>query len=103
MKKDVKKRRAPAQRTYVGDLEQQALALAPALSNRRKQAKTAAASEEGPDKPGVAPVCRNAAERMLAIHQLIAACKYPNTARIAREFEVSRKTVKRDVEWMRLH
>jgi proteasome accessory factor B len=39
----------------------------------------------------------------LVIHQLVSAGKFPNTARIAREFEVSQKTVKRDVEWMRVH
>lgn len=46
---------------------------------------------------------RNATERLLAIHQSIAARRYPNTARLAREFEVSPKTVKRDIEWMRVH
>src|SRR2546425_4882608 len=46
---------------------------------------------------------RNATERVLAIHQLISARRYPNTVRLAREFEVSQKTVKRDVEWMRVH
>lgn len=50
-----------------------------------------------------ARVGRNATERLLAIHQLIFAKRYPNTARLAREFEVSQKTVKRDVEWMRVH
>src|SRR5438093_4749378 len=50
-----------------------------------------------------ARVGRNATERLLAIHQLISARRYPNTVRLAREFEVSQKTVKRDVEWMRVH
>ncbi|MCW5554498.1 MAG: WYL domain-containing protein [Verrucomicrobiae bacterium] len=48
-------------------------------------------------------VGRNATERLLAIHQLISAKRYPNTARLAREFDVSQKTIKRDVEWMRVH
>jgi predicted DNA-binding transcriptional regulator YafY len=48
-------------------------------------------------------VGRNATERLLAIHQLISARSYPNTTRLAREFDVSQKTVKRDVEWMRVH
>jgi predicted DNA-binding transcriptional regulator YafY len=48
-------------------------------------------------------VGRNATERLLAVHQLISAKRYPNTARLAREFEVSQKTIKRDVEWMRIH
>jgi hypothetical protein len=43
-------------------------------------------------------VGRNATERLLAIHQLISARRYPNTVRLAREFDVSQKTVKRDVE-----
>jgi len=51
----------------------------------------------------IARVGRNATERLLAIHQLISAKRYPNTARLAREFEVSQKTIKRDVEWMRIH
>src|SRR6516162_8651263 len=50
-----------------------------------------------------ARVGRNATERLLAIHQLISARRYPNTARLARDFDVSQKTVKRDVEWMRIH
>jgi proteasome accessory factor B len=50
-----------------------------------------------------ASVGRNATERLVAIHQLISARRYPNTVRLAREFEVSQKTVKRDVEWMRVH
>lgn len=49
-------------------------------------------------KPG-----RNATERLLAIHQLIYARRYPNTVRLSREFDVSQKTVKRDIEWMRVH
>src|SRR5688572_26406348 len=48
-------------------------------------------------------VGRNATERLLAIHQLISARRYPNSARLSREFDVSQKTVKRDVEWMRVH
>jgi len=48
-------------------------------------------------------VGRNATERLLAIHQLISAKRYPNTARLSREFDVSQKTIKRDVEWMRIH
>src|SRR6266542_6865931 len=48
-------------------------------------------------------VGRNATERLLAIHQLISSKRYPNTARLSREFDVSQKTIKRDVEWMRVH
>src|SRR3954465_5317192 len=50
-----------------------------------------------------ARVGRNATERLLAIHQLISAKRYPNTARLARGFDVFQKTHKRDVEWMRIH
>jgi proteasome accessory factor B len=103
MKKHIKKRRGHAQVIDRGNLKQQALPLPPPMSNRGRSAKTAALSEDGPSSAEIAQVCRNPTERMLALHQLIAARKYPNTARIAREFEVSRKTVKRDVEWMRVH
>lgn len=46
---------------------------------------------------------RNATERLLKIHQSIAAQTFPNTFRLAQEFELSRKTIKRDIEWMRDH
>ncbi|MBK7998094.1 MAG: WYL domain-containing protein [Verrucomicrobia bacterium] len=48
-------------------------------------------------------VSRNATERLLGIHQLISAQRHPNVHRLAREFEVSPKTIKRDIEWMRVH
>src|SRR5437867_3489654 len=62
-----------------------------------------AASPAGAKQTETAHVGRNATERLLAIHQLISAKRYPNTARLAREFDVSQKTIKRDVEWMRIH
>lgn len=68
--------------------------------NRRP---TQAASPSGAKETETARVGRNATERLLAIHQLISAKRYPNTARLAREFDVSQKTIKRDVEWMRIH
>jgi proteasome accessory factor B len=40
-------------------------------------------------------------ERMMRIHQQIAAGEYPNTTTIARDLEVSLKTAQRDVEFMR--
>jgi proteasome accessory factor B len=46
---------------------------------------------------------RNATERLLKIHQLLAAEKFPNTPRLAREFEVTQKTIKRDIQWMKDH
>jgi predicted DNA-binding transcriptional regulator YafY len=54
------------------------------------------------DKTNVS-VSRNATERLLGIHQLISAQRHPNVHRLAREFEVSPKTIKRDIEWMRVH
>jgi predicted DNA-binding transcriptional regulator YafY len=40
-------------------------------------------------------------ERMMRIHQKIAAGEFPNTTTIARDLEVSLKTAQRDVEFMR--
>jgi predicted DNA-binding transcriptional regulator YafY len=40
-------------------------------------------------------------ERMLRIHQLIQAGKFPNATSLARETEVSTKTIQRDLEFMR--
>jgi len=39
--------------------------------------------------------------RMLRIHDLLSAGRYPNCSLLAREFEVSVKTVQRDVDFMR--
>src|SRR6267142_156433 len=46
---------------------------------------------------------RNPTERLLRIHQALAAQRFPNTFRLAKEFEVSQKTIKRDVQWMKDH
>ena len=70
--------------------------------NKTARNSTAASSPDRKEAE-VARVGRNATERLLAIHQLISAKRYPTTARLAREFDVSQKTVKRDVEWMRVH
>src|SRR5262249_22665284 len=40
-------------------------------------------------------------ERMLRIHQAIAAGKYPNASSLAAEIEVVPKTIQRDIEFMR--
>jgi predicted DNA-binding transcriptional regulator YafY len=40
-------------------------------------------------------------ERMLRIHQLLQADKFPNATTLARETEVSTKTIQRDIEFMR--
>lgn len=44
---------------------------------------------------------RAALERMHRIHQLVANREYPNTPQLAAEFEVTTRTLKRDVEFMR--
>jgi predicted DNA-binding transcriptional regulator YafY len=44
---------------------------------------------------------RAAMERMLRIHQLLKNEQYPNSPRLAREFEVVKRTVKRDIEFMK--
>lgn len=40
-------------------------------------------------------------ERMMQIHQRIQSGRYPNCNQLAREFEVSNRTVKRDIDFMR--
>jgi predicted DNA-binding transcriptional regulator YafY len=44
---------------------------------------------------------RAAMERMHRIHQLLQNKEYPNCTKLAREFEVVKRTVKRDVEFMK--
>ena len=39
--------------------------------------------------------------RMVRIHELLAAGKFPNCSKLAAEFEVSTKTIQRDIEFMR--
>ena len=40
-------------------------------------------------------------ERMMRMHQLIKSGKFPNSRALAREFEVSTRTIKRDVDFMK--
>jgi len=47
------------------------------------------------------PLSRPPLERMLRIHQAIASGHYPNASILARELEVSTKSVHRDLEFMR--
>ena len=47
------------------------------------------------------PLSRPPLERMLRIHQIIQEGKYPNAVTLARELEVSSKTVYRDLDFMR--
>ena len=44
---------------------------------------------------------RAALERMHRIHQLLQNGEYPNSTKLAKEFEVVNRTVKRDIEFMR--
>src|SRR5258707_333995 len=47
------------------------------------------------------PASRPPLERMLRIHQLIRAGRYPNASTLAAELEVSTKSIHRDLEFMR--
>jgi predicted DNA-binding transcriptional regulator YafY len=47
------------------------------------------------------PTSRPPLERMLHIHQALAAEKFPNASRLAAELEVNTKTIHRDIEFMR--
>ena len=49
----------------------------------------------------LAPLARPPLERMLRIHQLIQSGDHPNASSLARDLEVSTKTVHRDIEFMR--
>src|SRR5436190_2924723 len=40
-------------------------------------------------------------ERMMRMHQLIKSGKYPNCSKLAREFEVATRTIKRDIDFMK--
>lgn len=44
---------------------------------------------------------RPAMERMHRIHQLLVNAEYPNSTKLAGEFEVTPRTIKRDIEFMR--
>jgi proteasome accessory factor B len=55
-----------------------------------------------PEKPPLPlPHSRPPLERMLRIHQAIQSGKFPNATRLARELEVSTKSIQRDIEFMR--
>ncbi len=53
-------------------------------------------------KKKVEAYSRPAWERMMRMHQLVQSGAYPNCPAVAKEFEVSLRTVKRDVEFMKL-
>ncbi len=52
-------------------------------------------------KDWAAPSSRPPMERMMRIHRAIQAGDYPNASRLARELEVSSKSIQRDIEFMR--
>lgn len=47
------------------------------------------------------PHSRPPLERMLRIHQALQSCRFPNASTLARELEVSTKSIHRDIEFMR--
>ena len=47
------------------------------------------------------PLSRPPLERMMRIHRAIQSGKYPNTTSLAREMEVSTKSIQRDLDFMR--
>ena len=53
------------------------------------------------DSAPALPQSRPPLERMLRIHQALQAGGYPNASKLAREVEVSTKTIHRDIEFMR--
>ena len=54
-----------------------------------------------PESPGKAAFSRAPVERMQRLHEMLSANRYPNCRKIAAEFEVSTKTIQRDVNFMR--
>lgn len=51
--------------------------------------------------PRPLPTCRPPLARMLEIHQAVTRGQYPNCQQLARDLEVSAKTVQRDIDFMR--
>ncbi len=62
--------------------------------------KTKSSPRSGPDSLGPRTT-RPPLARMIRIHDLLSAGRFPNCSLLAREFEVSAKTVQRDVDFMR--
>ena len=52
-------------------------------------------------KPQASVYCWPAIERMMRIHQLIENKEYPNSHKLAREFEMSVRTIKRNIDFMK--
>lgn len=62
------------------------------MTHARKSSRSSAAA---------APYARPPLERMLRIHQALQAGGFPNASKLARDIEVSTKTIHRDLEFMR--
>src|SRR5262245_31480540 len=54
-----------------------------------------------PRNSAALPLSRPPLERMMRIHQAIQSGRYPNASELARELEVSTKSIHRDIEFMR--
>ena len=74
------------------------------MKNYDKRTRPVSARRSGGNQaegPGVAGYSRPPLARMLRLHEWLMAGRYPNCRMMAEEFEVSAKTVQRDVNFMR--
>ncbi len=76
-------------------------------ATKRKKAKLVPSATKSTRRPGrrtlVEGFARPPLARMIKIHQLLEAQKYPNCAKLSKELNVSAKTIQRDVDFMRDH
>ena len=70
------------------------------MQNYKKRSGRAARVEEGSER-GAAGYSRPPLVRMMKFHEWLMENRYPNCRQMAEEFEVSAKTVQRDVNFMR--
>ena len=71
------------------------------MNNETKRKRPASAKKNRPPRMEVRGYSRPPLARMLRIHELLMASRYPNCTKVSEEFEVSAKTVQRDVNFMR--
>ncbi len=74
------------------------------MKNKYQKRRPVAARLDGENKAvdsGAAGHSRPPLARMLRLHEWLVANRYPNCRRMGEEFEVSAKTVQRDVNFMR--
>ena len=64
--------------------------------------KTKSCSSSTP-APAAGRLRREPGERLMRIHQLLSAGKFPNIRSVAAEFRISPKTIKRDFQYLRDH